>query len=333
MVAISVLDLVRIPQGGDARIALDRARRLAVAAEKNGFKRYWVSEHHGMRGIASAATPIVLTHVGASTSSIRIGAGGVMLPNHAPIIVAETFGTMERLYPGRIDLGLGRAHGGVNGNTARALYRQGGAERFAENINELRGYFEEFDESKPVNAAPAPGADVPLWILGTSAYSAQLAASLGLPYAFGGHLLADEMFSAIRNYRAKFKPSSRHERPYVMVGANVFVASTDEEARLLMTTRQMSLTELVRGDLGPSRPPITNMDSFWSPAEKAHVARMMAVTLAGSPDTIKTELQRIIDGTGADEIIAVADIYDEDSRLLSSDLLAQVAGSLCAAAV
>jgi luciferase family oxidoreductase group 1 len=324
MLEVSVLDLVRIPQGGNARTALDHARGVAVAAEEYGYKRYWVSEHHGIRGNASAATPVILTHIAANTSTIRVGAGGVMLPNHSPLIVAEMFGTIEHLYPGRVDLGLGRADGSVDPRTAQALHRRS-AHGFADDVVELCGYLGDYDASNSVNASPAQNTNVPTWILGTSLYSAELAASLGMPYAVGSHLTGYDIEYGVELYRTRFRPSSRMREPYVAISANVFVAPTDEEAHFLMSTRDMILTELIRGDLGPSRPPIANMDAFWSPIERFNVQSMKAICLWGAPNTIRTRLQHIIDLTGAQELLAVSDIYDQQARHRSYRLLKQAA--------
>lgn len=328
MVNLSILDLVRIPQGSDARVALDNARSLARAAEGWGYTRYWVSEHHNMAGIASAATSVVLSHIAAGTTSIRVGAGGIMLPNHSPIIVAEQFGTLERLYPGRIDLGLGRADGSIDRYAAQALYRRPGAETFPEDILELQTYFEEPKPGQRVQAVPAAGTHLPLWILGTSTFGASLAAQLGLPYSFGSHLNPSDLLPALRVYRDQFKPSSQLKAPYVMVAVNVSAADTNEQARILATTRQMSYVDVIRGHLGPSRPPIDNIETYWSSSEKVNASRLLERFLIGSQETITAGLKSLIAETNADEIITVSDMHDHQARLKSHEIVAKSFESL-----
>lgn len=323
MAQFSILDLIRIPEGLNARDALNNARDLASAAESWGYNRYWVAEHHNIPGIASAATAIALAHIAAGTKTIRIGAGGIMLPNHSPLIIAEQFGTLARLHPGRIDLGVGRADGSVDHSTGVALRRLSSGERFPEDIAELQNYFADEKPHRKVHAYPAEGTHVPIWILGTSTYGAKLAGRLGLPYAFGSHLNPDQMSMALQVYRNEFQPSSVLKSPYVMVGVNIVAAETDAEAQWLATTRMMTFTDLIRGKLGPSRPPIDDMDAYWSPTEKVHVQRMLARFIVGSKFKLKAELTELLIETGADEVIIVSDIHDHKARLRSHELAAQ----------
>lgn len=323
MTALSILDLVRIPEGSSAGTAIDNARILAAAAEGWGYHRYWVAEHHSMPGLASSATSLVLAHIASGSKTIRVGAGGVMLPNHSPLIIAEQFGTLAELYPDRIDLGVGRSDGSVDGPTSAALRRQSSALRFPQDVAELQHYFSKDTDLDAVKAVPASNKEVPLWILGTSTFGARLAADLGLPFAFGSHLIPDQLGIALRAYRDIFRPSKQLTRPYAMVSVNVLAAETDEEAEYLSSTRKMSFTDLIRGPLGPSRPPIENMDTYWSPTEKAHVTRMLAKTVVGSVDTVRAGLDAILKETAADEIIAVTDVHDFSKRLRSAELVAQ----------
>jgi luciferase family oxidoreductase group 1 len=328
MTELSILDLVRVTQDSDARAALDNARDLAAHAENWGYRRFWVAEHHNMPGIASAATSIVIAHIAAGTSTIRIGAGGVMLPNHAPIIIAEQFGTLARLFPGRIDLGLGRAPG-TDQHTVRALRRSlASADDFPRDVMELQAFFAPAGERQRVQAVPAAGTNVPLWILGSSTYGAQLAAALGLPYGFASHFAPDMLMSALDLYRSGFRPSEQLARPHAMVGVNVVAAATDEEARRLWTTQQMSFANIFRGARGLSQPPIDDIDSFWSPQEKAQAMQMLARSIVGSPQTVRTGLQALVAETRADELMIVSDVYDHGARLRSYELIAEAAADL-----
>jgi len=269
MTPLSILDLVRVTEETDARGALDNARDLAVHAERWGYRRIWVAEHHNMPGIASAATSVVLGHIGAGTSKIRIGAGGIMLPNHAPYVIAEQFGTLARLFPGRVDLGLGRAPG-TDQLTLRALRRSPeAAENFPQDVLEVQAFLAPAGPNQRIQAVPAAGTEVPLWILGSSHFGAMLAAELGLPYAFASHFAPDELIPALQIYRARFKPSEQLDRPYAMVGVNIIAAGSDAEARRLATTQQMSFANIFRGARGLSRPPIDDIETYWSPMEKA----------------------------------------------------------------
>lgn len=327
MVALSILDLVRVTEDTDARRALDNARDLAAHAENWGYQRFWVAEHHNMAGIASAATAVVLGHIAAGTKHIRVGAGGIMLPNHAPIVIAEQFGTLARLFPGRIDLGLGRAPG-TDQITVQALRRTlAGADSFPHDILELQAYFRPVQPGQRVEAVPAAGTEVPLWILGSSTYGALLAAELGLPYAFASHFAPDQLLQALQLYRTNFKPSVQLSRPYAMIGVNVIAAETDQAARRLATTQQMSFTNLLRGARGLSKAPIDDIDAYWSPAEKAQAARMLARSIVGSPDTVAAGIEALVTETGADELMVVSDIYDHGKRLDSFRLIAEAARS------
>jgi luciferase family oxidoreductase group 1 len=323
MTALSILDLVRVTENTDARGALDNARDLAAHAEKLGYQRFWVAEHHNMAGIASAATAVVISHIAAGTRTIRVGAGGIMLPNHAPIIIAEQFGTLARLYPGRIDLGLGRAPG-TDQITVRALRRTlQSSDNFPQDVLELQAFFAPAGPNQNVQAVPAAGTDVPLWILGSSTYGAQLAAALGLPYAFASHFAPEQLLQALQIYRERFEPSEQLAKPHTMVGVNVIAADTDKEAKRLATTQQMSFTNMFRGTRGLSQPPIDDIETYWSPAEKAQAMRMLARSIVGSPETVCAGLAALITETGADELMVVSDVYDHAARLHSYQLIAE----------
>ncbi|WP_414463986.1 LLM class flavin-dependent oxidoreductase [Hyphomicrobium sp. DY-1] len=322
MTAISILDLVRVTENTDARVALDNARDLAAYAEKWGYRRFWVAEHHNMPGIASAATSVVIGHIAAGSKTIRVGAGGIMLPNHAPLIIAEQFGTLARLFPGRIDLGLGRAPG-TDPLTVRALRRQpAAADTFPQDVVELQSYFAPAQAGQRIQAVPAAGTNVPLWILGSSTYGAYLAAELGLPYAFASHFAPEQLLSALEIYRSHFKPSQQLDRPYAMVGVNVVAAETDREAKRLATTQQMSFANLARGARQLSQPPIDDIETYWSPREKAQATSMLARSVVGSPETVRAGLKALIDETAADELMIVSDIYDHALRLRSFEIIA-----------
>jgi luciferase family oxidoreductase group 1 len=326
MTPLSILDLVRVTEETDVRGALDNARDLAAHAENWGYRRIWVAEHHNMAGIASAATAVVLAHIGGGTSKIRIGAGGIMLPNHAPYVIAEQFGTLARLFPGRVDLGLGRAPG-TDQLTLRALRRSPeAADNFPQDVLEVQAFLAPAGPNQRIQAVPAAGTDVPLWILGSSHFGAMLAAELGLPYAFASHFAPDELIPALQIYRSRFQPSEQLDRPYAMVGVNIIAASSDAEARRLATTQQMSFANIFRGARGLSRPPIDDIETYWSPMEKAQALRMLARSIVGSPDTVRAGLEALVKETGADELIVVSDVYDHATRLRSFELIAEVAG-------
>lgn len=329
MIPFSVLDLSPINQGSDAAQAFQNSKELAQHAERLGYQRYWLAEHHNMPGIASAATSVVIGHIAAHTSTIRVGAGGIMLPNHSPLVIAEQFGTLESLFPGRIDLGLGRAPGSDQ-RTARALRRNMGdsADSFPQDVVELLDYFKEAIPYQAVRAVPGAGLKVPVWLLGSSLYSAQMAAELGLPFAFASHFAPGFMQSAIEIYRTRFKPSETLARPHVMLGLNVFAADSDDEARRLFTSLQQQFVNLVRGVPGQLAPPLSHIDDFWRPDEKAHIERSLSCSVVGSPDTVARGLQAFIDDTGADELMITAQMYDHAARLRSFGIVSEVRASL-----
>ena len=314
-IPLSILELVRVTEAVDARGALMNARDVAAHAERWGYRRIWVAEHHNMPGIASAATSVVLAHIAAGTTTIRVGAGGIMLPNHVPYVIAEQFGTLERLFPGRIDLGLGRAPG-TDQLTLRALRRSPeSAETFPQDVLELQAFSAPVGPGQRIQAVPAAGTNVLVWILGSSHFGAMLAAELGLPYAFASHFAPEELIPALAIYRSRFKPSDQFERPYAMVGVNVIAAETDTEARRLATTQQMSFANIFRGARGLSRPPIDDIETYWSPAEKAQAMRMLARSIVGSQETVREGIAALVAETQADEVIVVSDVYDHAERL------------------
>jgi luciferase family oxidoreductase group 1 len=322
MTPLSILELARVTQETDARGALNNARDLAAHAENWGYRRIWVAEHHNIAGIASAATAVVVAHIAAGTKSIRVGAGGIMLPNHAPYVIAEQFGTLARLFPDRIDLGLGRAPG-TDQLTLRALRRLAeAADNFPQDVLELQAFLAPAGPNQRIQAVPAAGTNVPLWILGSSHFGAMLAAELGLPYAFASHFAPDLLISALQIYRTRFKPSEQLANPYAMVGVNIIGAETDAEARRLATTQQMAFTNLVRGTRDLSQPPIDNIEAYWSPMEKAHVMQMMARTIVGSPTTVRSGIEALVSETNADELMIVSDVYDHARRLRSFEIIA-----------
>jgi luciferase family oxidoreductase group 1 len=323
MVPLSILELVRVTEATDARGALDNARDLAQHAEGWGYRRVWIAEHHNIASIASAATSLVIAHVAAGTGSIRVGAGGIMLPNHSPLVIAEQFGTLAQLFPGRIDLGLGRAPG-TDQLTVRALRRGPvAAEEFPEDVLELQAYLAPPRPDQRIQAVPAAGTKVPLWILGSSTFGAALAAELGLPYAFASHFAPQQLMPALRIYRSRFKASEQLDRPYAMVGVNVIAADSGDEARRLATTQQMSFVEIFRGARGSlSKPPIDDIESYWTPMEKAQVSQMLARSIIGSPSAVRAGIDALVAETGADELIVVSDVYDHAARLRSFELIA-----------
>jgi luciferase family oxidoreductase group 1 len=326
MTPLSILELVRVTQETDARGALNNARDLAAHAEKWGYRRIWVAEHHNMAGIASAATSVVLAHLAEGTTTIRVGAGGIMLPNHAPYVIAEQFGTLARLFPGRIDLGLGRAPG-TDQVALRALRRPPeAAEAFPQDVLELQAFLAPAGPGQRIQAVPAAGTEVPLFILGSSHFGAMLAAELGLPYAFASHFAPDLLIPALEIYRDRFKPSEQLDRPYAIVGVNIIAADSDDKARRLATTQQMSFTNIFRGARGLSQPPIDDIESYWTPMEKAQAMRMLARSIVGSPYTVRRGIGALVEETGADELIIVSDVYEHAERLRSIELIAQAAG-------
>jgi luciferase family oxidoreductase group 1 len=326
MTPLSILELVRVTQETDARGALNNARDVAAHAEKWGYSRIWVAEHHNMQGIASAATAVVLAHLAEGTTTIRVGAGGIMLPNHAPYVIAEQFGTLARLFPGRIDLGLGRAPG-TDQLTLHALRRPPeAAESFPQDVLELQAFLAPAAPGQRIQAVPAAGTEVPLWILGSSHFGAMLAAELGLPYAFASHFAPDHLIPALQIYRERFKPSEQLDRPYAMVGVNIIAAESNDKARRLATTQQMSFTNIFRGARGLSQPPIDDIETYWTPMEKAQAKRMLARSIVGSPDIVRKGMAALVEETGADELIVVSDVYEHSERLHSFELIAEAAG-------
>jgi luciferase family oxidoreductase group 1 len=326
MVRVSILDLAPICLGSDATTALRNTLDLAQHAERWGYQRFWLAEHHNMPGIASAATSVVIAHVAGGTKSIRVGAGGVMLPNHSPLVIAEQFGTLAALFPGRIDLGLGRAPG-TDGLTARALRRdlETGADTFPQDVVELQGYFKPVEPGQRIRAVPGAGLAVPIWLLGSSLYSAQLAALLGLPFAFASHFAPDLLQQAVQIYRARFQPTASLDRPHVMLGLNVFAAETDAAARRLFTSVQQAFVTLRRGEPGPLPPPVDTMEGRWSPAERAMAEHALTYAMVGSPETVRRGIAEFVDRERPDEIMATAMIFDHAARLRSFELLAEIA--------
>ena len=320
MIRFSVLDLVPVTEGGSVAEALSNAAAFAIHAENLGFHRYWVAEHHGMPGIASAATSVVLAHLGQATSTIRIGSGGIMLPNHAPLLIAEQFGTLAALFPGRVDLGLGRAPGSDQ-RVAQAMRRTlvGGPDEFPRDVLELQAYFAG-DARLGFQATPGAGEDVPLWILGSSLYGAQLAAALGLPYAFASHFAPGALDEAIAVYRRDFKPSAQLDRPYVMAGYNVFAADNMEEARLLATSMQQAFVRLRTGQPGKLQPPVLGYFESLPPGAQAMLSDVLSATTIGTQETVERDLSAFIDRTDVDEVILGGQIYDFGARKRSLEI-------------
>ena len=322
MVPLSILDLVPVIEGGTPRQALLNSLDLARHAERFGYRRFWVAEHHNMTGIASAATSVVIGYLAGGTSTIRVGAGGIMLPNHSPLVIAEQFGTLESLYPGRIDLGLGRAPG-TDQRTLRALRRDPmSADTFPQDVLELQAFLAPVQDGQVIQAVPGGGTKVPLWILGSSTFGAQLAAALGLPYGFASHFAPDYLLPALETYRAQFQPSEQLDRPYAMVGVNVVAAQTDAEARRLFTSIQQRFAGMVRGKRGRLQPPLDDISTFWNRFEEAQVARMTSVSIVGAPATVREGVERLIDATKADELMVASAIYDHQARVRSYEILA-----------
>lgn len=324
MTELSILELGRVRQGSDRRTALDEARALARHAETWGYQRFWVAEHHNMPTVTTAATSLVIQHIAAGTTTIRVGAGGIMLPNHAPYVIAEQFGTLATLFPGRIDLGLGRAPG-TDQMTLQALRRDpSNSDRFPQDVLELQAFLGAVQPGQRIEAVPGSDTNVPLWILGSSLFGAQLAAELGLPYGFASHFAPQALDMALKIYRERFKPSAQLSAPYVMVGINVVAAQSDQEARRLATSQQMSFADIFRGARNLMQPPIDDIESYWSPYEKAQASQMLACSVVGSPETIRNGMQGVIDRTNADELMIVSDIFDPEKRLRSFEIIADV---------
>lgn len=324
MIPLSVLDLSPITQGSDAAVSFRRSLDLARHAERWGYQRYWLAEHHGMPGIASAATAVLIGHVAGGTSTIRVGAGGIMLPNHSPLVIAEQFGTLASLYPGRIDLGLGRAPGS-DPTTARALRRNltSDADEFPQDVVELMDYFAG-SSRRPVRAVPGAGLEVPVWILGSSLFGAQLAAALGLPYAFASHFAPAQMMQAIELYRSQFRPSAQCERPYVMLGFNVFAAETDEEAHLLASSAQQAFVNLRSGRPSTLPPPVEGYLDSLGEQHRALLQSILSCSAIGAPDTVRAGIEAFAERTGADELMITSNIHDHGKRLRSYEIASKL---------
>ena len=323
MIPLSLLDLSPISQGSNAGASLRNSLDLAQHAERWGFHRYWLAEHHGMAGIASAATAVLIAHIAAGTSTLRLGAGGIMLPNHSPLIIAEQFGTLEALHPGRIDLGVGRAPG-TDPATSRALRRNSDAkvEQFPQDVAELIGYFKANTPGQQVRAIPGEGQNVPVWMLGSSLFGAQLAAHLGLPYAFASHFAPGQMMAAIKAYREQFKPSATLAEPYVMLGIGVFAADSNAEAELLASSWQQVFVNLFSATPGQLPPPIANYMSELPAMQQAMLSDVLACTMVGTADKIRQQINDFIAKTGADELMITSQIYDHQARLHSYEIIA-----------
>jgi luciferase family oxidoreductase group 1 len=329
MIPFSVLDLSPVPEGGDVTQSLANTLDLARHTEALGFHRYWLAEHHNMPGIASAATSVVIGHVAGGTSRIRVGAGGIMLPNHSPLVIAEQFGTLDALFPGRIDLGLGRAPG-TDMLTARALRRnlESGADSFPQDVVEIISYFAPAEEGQRLRAVPGEGRNVPVWILGSSTYGAHLAALLGLPYSFASHFAPAELDHALDVYRSRFQPSVHLDQPYVMLGLNVCAAETDDEARLLFSSLQQAFVNLRSGMPGKLPAPRVDFEKNLDPQAKAMLDHSLACAVVGSPEAVRDGVREFIARTGADELIVTAQIFDHEARKRSYSILAEARASL-----
>jgi luciferase family oxidoreductase group 1 len=325
MIPLSILDLAPIVEGGTAADSFRNSLDLAQHGERWGYNRFWLAEHHGMPGIASAATSVLMCHVANGTSTIRVGAGGIMLPNHSPLVIAEQFGTLASLFPGRIDLGLGRAPGSDH-TTARALRRNlaSDADEFPQDVVELMDYFAG-SPRRAVTAVPGAGLEVPVWILGSSLFGAQLAAALGLPYAFASHFAPQMMMQAIELYRATFRPSAQLDKPYVMLGFNVFAADTDAEAHLLATSMQQAFINLRSGRPTKLKPPVEGYLDLLSPPERGMLDSVLSCSAIGAPDTVAAQLKAFIERTGADELMVTSQIFEHAARLRSYEITAEIA--------
>ncbi|MCO5121273.1 MAG: LLM class flavin-dependent oxidoreductase [Burkholderiaceae bacterium] len=326
MTQYSILELGRVRQGSDRRAALDGARELARHAEALGYTRFWIAEHHNMASVTTSATSVVIAHVAAGTRTIRVGSGGIMLPNHAPYVIAEQFGTLATLFPGRIDLGLGRAPG-TDQLTLRALRRSpADAEHFPEDVRELQAFLAPVRPGQRIEAVPGSGTEVPIWILGSSLYGAQVAAEFGLPYGFASHFAPQALDMALEVYRSRFKPSAQQATPHALVGVNIIAAPTDEEARFLATSKQMAFADMFRGVREPTRPPIEDIDTYWTEQEKAQAMQMLACSITGGPETVRRGIDDLLARTSADELMIVCDTFDPALRLRSLEIIAEVVG-------
>ena len=329
LVPYSILDISPIPEGFTAVDALRNSLDVAQHAERWGYKRYWVAEHHNMTGNASSATAVLVGYIASGTSTIRVGSGGVMLPNHAPLVIAEQFGTLASIYPGRIELGLGRAPG-TDQMTARALRRDllGSDDRFPQDVRELQHYFGPIQDGQAVKAIPGADTEVPIWILGSSLYGAQLAAHFGLPYAFASHFAPEQLLDAMATYRELFKSSDKLAKPYAAFVMNVVAADTDEEARYLFTTLQQNIVRMRRNTRGQLPPPIDSLEDFCEPYEKVAATQALRCSAVGSVSTVRKEMQAWLDQTGANEIIITGQIFDHQARLRSFEIAAEAAKEL-----
>lgn len=325
-VSLSVLDLATYPQGKDAKYAFETSRELAQAAERWGYRRFWIAEHHNLEGVASSATVVLMAHIADHTQTIRVGSGGIMLPNHAPLVVAEQIGTLEGLHPGRIDLGLGRAPG-TDPITMRALRRGLQREEFDEQVAELLAYLEPARPDQAVKAIPGAGIDVPIWILGSSTWSAHFAAAIGRPYAFASHFAPGDLMKALDIYRREFKPSKQLDEPYVMVGVPALAADTDERAEFLATSMYQRFLGIIRNQRAALPPPVEDIDKLWSPGERHAVAERMALMVVGGPARVARNLRKIVEMTNADELIIASDAYERADRLRSYEILAAASAS------
>src|SRR6056297_106720 len=324
MIPFSVLDLAVVTEGSTLEQTIKNSRTLAVEAEKMGYKRFWMAEHHNMENIASSATSVLLGHVAEATSTIRVGSGGIMLPNHSPLVIAEQFGTLATMYPGRIDLGLGRAPG-TDQTTADAIRpdRMSQVQQFPQNVKQLQRYLSAENKNSTVRAIPGEGTHIPLWILGSSTDSAFLAAELGLPYAFASHFAPQQLMPAIRIYRERFKPSKQLDKPYIMPCINVIAADTDAEADYLSTSMKQMFMGVVTGDRKPMPPPVDDMSTVWSPQQRMMVQQMLAYSFIGSRETVMEELKSFLEQTRADELMIASYVYDFEQRLKSHRLIAE----------
>lgn len=321
-IPFSVLDLATITEGNSPAAAFRNSLDLARQAERLGYKRFWLAEHHNMQSIASSATSVLISYIAGGTSSIRVGSGGIMLPNHAPLIIAEQFGTLESLYPGRIDLGLGRAPG-TDQTTARALRRDiiGAGTDFPDHVQELQTYLSAENFDAKVRAIPGEGLDIPIWLLGSSTYSAQLAGVLGLPFAFASHFAPTQLQPALNVYRNSFRPSEKLQEPYAIACVNVLAADTDAEAKRIATSLYLFALGVLRGTKRPLQPPVDSMEGYWLPPEEAAVHQMMHYSFVGGPEKVKTGLQFFLNETRVDEFMVVSHIYDHQARLRSYEIL------------
>lgn len=331
MIPFSILDLAPVAEGATPADAFRNSLDLAQHGERWGYKRFWLAEHHNMSGIASAATSVVIAHIAGGTRTIRVGSGGVMLPNHAPLVIAEQFGTLESLFPGRIDLGLGRAPG-TDMATARALRRdlETSGDRFPQDVLELQAWFAPAAPGQRIRAVPGAGLDVPIWLLGSSLFSAQLAAQLGLPFAFASHFAPAAMMQAFELYRSRFQPSDQLDRPYAMAGVNVFAADSDGEGQRLFTSLQQQFINLHRGSPGRLQPPVDDIAAVSTPMERAGAERALSCSFIGAPETVLSGLRGFIATTGIDELMITAQIYDHAARLRSFEIAAEIRDRLAA---